>query len=84
MIASLAIGLMLLAVGFGVLANTRWAGERGWVYNKHNPRPPGVGYVPGAFDQSFQPSVEHVIEARESERIRAEQDESGDGFHDTI
>ena len=77
MFAYLAMGLMAAAIGFGLLANSRWAANRGWVYNKHNPRPPGGGYVPGAFDQLFQPSIEHVIEERESERIRADQDEAG-------
>jgi len=75
--AYLALGLMVAAIAFGVLANSRWAAHRGWVYNKHNPRPPGVGYAPGAFDEMFQPSVEHVIEERESERVRADQDEVG-------
>ena len=78
MFAYLAIGVVALAILFGAFANTRWAGERGWVYNRHNPRPPGVGYAPGAFDEMFQPSVEHVVEERSSERIRADQDESGD------
>ena len=77
MVAYLPILVIIVAIAFGAFANTRWAGERGWVYNKHNPRPPSVGYAPGAFDKAFQPSVEHVIEARESERIRADQDESG-------
>lgn len=74
------IAVVLGAIAFGVLANTRWAGERGWVYNKHNPRPPGVGLQPGAFDEIYQPGIEHTIEERESERVRADQDESGDGF----
>ncbi len=74
------IAVVLGAIAFGVLANTRWAGERGWVYNKHNPRPPGAGLQTGAFDEIYQPGIEHTIEERESERIRADQDESGDGF----
>ena len=58
----------------------RWAGERGWVYNKHNPRRPGSGAGSlGLFEEVFQPSVRHVIEEQSSERLRAEQDESGDG-----
>lgn len=78
MFAYLALALVAIAIGFGVLANSRWAGKRGWVYNKHNCRPPGVCYAPGAFDKMFQPSIEHVIEERESERIRSDQDQSGD------
>lgn len=77
MVAILPIIVIVVAIAFGALASTRWAGDRGWVYNKHNPRPPGVGYAPGAFDEAFQPSVEHVIEERGAERVRADQDESG-------
>lgn len=78
MIAYLAIGLLVAAIGFGVLASTRWAGERGWVYNRHNPRPPGAGYAAGGFEEMFQPGIEHVVNERRSARIRADHDESGD------
>ncbi|MDJ0924393.1 MAG: hypothetical protein QNJ77_07520 [Acidimicrobiia bacterium] len=76
----LVLGLVILGIAFGVFANSRWAGERGWVYNKHNPRSSGVGLQPGAFDEIYQPSVRHIIEEQASELIRADQDESGDGF----
>ena len=69
---------MAVAIAFGVLASTRWAGERGWVYNKHNPRPPGAVGTLGIFEEMFQPGIEHVTEERNSERARADQDESGD------
>ena len=74
------IVIVVGAIGFGVLASTRWAGERGWVYNKHNPRPPGVGYMPGALEQSLHPGIEHVVDEQQAERIRADQDESGDSL----
>jgi hypothetical protein len=77
-IAYFVIGLVVLAIGFGVLASTRWAGRRGWVYNKHNPRPSGAGYAAGVFEEVFQPGIEHVVDERQSERLRADQDESGD------
>ncbi len=70
---------MALAIGFGLFANSRWAGERGWVYNKHNPRPPGKTGSLGIFEGMFQPGIEHVIEEQSSEQVRADQDESGDG-----
>lgn len=62
----------------GVAGNwlARWAGGRGWVYNKHNPRPPG-GSTFRPFDEVFQPSIRHVIEEQSSEQLRAEDDESG-------
>ena len=78
MFAYIALGVVVLAIAFGALANTRWAGERGWVYNKHNPRPRGTGRTLGIFEEMFQPGIEHVVEERTSQDIRAEQDESGD------
>ena len=70
-IGVLAVALILVAV-----SNSRWAGRKGWVYNKHNPRPPGVG-MPKLLDEIYQPSVEHVIEQETSERTRADRSESG-------
>ena len=67
----------MLGIVFGLVASSRSAGERGWFYNKHNPRPPGVGLQPGAFDEIYQPSVRHVVAEKASERIRADQAESG-------
>ena len=68
-----------LVVGRAGSRLSRWAGERGWVYNKHNPRKPGSGAGSlGLFEEVFQPSVRHVIEEQSSERLRTEQDESGD------
>ena len=57
--------------------NSRIAGERGWVYNRHNPRPSGVG-TPGLLEEIYQPSIRHFIEERSSQRAGAGQDESGD------
>ena len=76
--AYVVVGALVLGIAFGLLASSRWAGERGWFYNKHNPRPPGVGLQPGAFDEIYQPSIRHVIDEQESERVRADQDDAGD------
>ncbi len=57
--------------------SSRRAGERGWVYNKHNPRPRGIGTL-GLLEEIYQPSIQHLIEERSSERARGSQDESGD------
>lgn len=57
-------------------ANSRMAGERDWVYNRHNPRRRGGGTL--GLEAMFQPSIEHVIEERSSESARGSQDESGD------
>ncbi len=78
MLATVLIAAVVVGIVFGLFASSRWAGERGWFYNKHNPRPPGAGLRPGPFDEIYQPSVRHVIEEETSERIRADQDESGD------
>ena len=78
MFVYLLLGLVVIGVVVGVVMSSRWAGKRGWVYNKHNPRPPGAGVPGGAFGQIFEPEIEHVVEETRSEQVRAEQDESGD------
>lgn len=71
------IGILVLAVVLVAVSNSRWVGHKGWVYNKHNPRPPGVG-MPKILDEIYQPSIEHVIEHEASERTKADRSESGD------
>ena len=79
MIALIALGVFTLFIGVVFWAqHSRWAGERGWVYNKHNPRPRGLGTL-GILEEIYQPSIRHVIEERSSERARGSQDESGEG-----
>ncbi|MBI5156440.1 MAG: hypothetical protein HZA58_00350 [Acidimicrobiia bacterium] len=58
-------------------ANSRIAGERGWVYNRHNPRPRGGGTL-GLLEEIYQPSITHVIEERSSQKARGDQAKSGD------
>ncbi len=69
--------LVIAAVVFGMRRLSRYAGERGWVYNKYNPRPRGTGSL-GLLETIYQPSMEHVIEERASEKHRGSQDQSGD------
>ena len=77
------IALVLIVIVFSFILfvfwamNSRWAGERGWVYNRHNPRPRGIGSL-GLLESIYQPSIEHVIEERSSEKARGSQEESGD------
>jgi hypothetical protein len=71
------IALLFFILFVGWVLNSRWAGERGWVFNKYNPRPPGGGTL-GLLESIYQPSIEHVIEERSGERARGSQDESGD------
>jgi hypothetical protein len=77
MIVFVVLGVLAIVSVLGAIANSRWAAKRGWVFNKHNPRPTGGG-VPMMLDQIYQPSIEHVIEEQASEAIRADQNESGD------
>ena len=72
----LGIAVVVLIVIGGAL-NSRWAGDRNWVYNKHNPRPRGIGTL-GLVEQIYQPSLEYTIEERSSQRARGSQYESGD------
>ncbi len=72
----------MIGVAVAVPLMVVWAlnsrmGERGWVYNRHNPRPSGVGTL-GLLEENYQPSIRHVIEERSSQRAGASQDESGD------
>ncbi|HAX81325.1 MAG TPA: hypothetical protein DCY40_02005 [Actinobacteria bacterium] len=77
----IATSAILLGFGFFVLvlwaANSRRAGERGWVYNRYNPRPRGTGTL-GLLESIYQPSIEHVIEERSSQKARGDQAKSGD------
>lgn len=70
-----AVLLFVLFVAWAL--NSRWAGERGYVYNRYNPRPRGLGTL-GLLETIFHPSIEYVIEERSSQRARGTQDESGD------
>ena len=77
MIALVVLVILASVLALGAIANSRWAAKRGWVFNKHNPRPTGSG-VPMMLDEIYQPSISHVIEEQTSESIRADQIESGD------
>jgi hypothetical protein len=47
------------------------------VYNRYNPRPRGIGTL-GLLESIYQPSIEHVIEERASEKARGNRDDSGE------
>lgn len=68
--------LLILLITWAL--NSRWAGERGLVYNRYNPRPRGLGSL-GLLESIYEPEIEYVIEERSSERARGSQDESGEG-----
>jgi hypothetical protein len=71
------IAVVVLTVAAIWFLSSRWAAERGWVYNRHNPRPRGGGTL-GLLEEIYNPSIRHVIEERSSERARGSQDDSGD------
>ena len=52
------------------------AEQRGWVYYKHEKRPPGQGL--GLLAQIYEPEMEHVVEEAVSERVRRHDEESGE------
>jgi hypothetical protein len=72
-IGFIVLGVMATVLALALVANSRWAAKRGWVFNRHNPRPPGSG-IPPLLDQIYQPSIEHMIEERTSQSTRADQD----------
>lgn len=78
---AITVGAIVLVFGFlGFVfwaANSRWAGERDWVYNRYNPRRRGLGSL-GMLETIYQPSMEHVIEERSSEKARGSQDATGE------
>lgn len=57
--------------------NSRWLAGRGWIYNRHNPRPRGGGTL-GLLEEIYQPSIRHVVEERSSEKARGSQDAKGE------
>lgn len=69
--------VVLISTGYALHRLSRLAGERDWIYNKHNPRPRGGGTL-GLLEEIYQPSIQHVVEERSSQRARGSQDESGD------
>lgn len=77
-VLSVIVAVFLLFIGVLTwLMNSRVAGERGWVFNRYNPRPRGSGTL-GLLESIYQPSIEHVIEERSSERARGSRDHSGE------
>jgi hypothetical protein len=69
--------VVLISIGYALHRLSRLAGERDWIYNKHNPRPRGGGTL-GLLEEIYQPSIQHVVEERSSQRARGSQNESGD------
>ena len=76
MIGFIVLGVVAIVLGLVLFANSRWAAGRGWVFNKHNPRPSGSG-IPTFVDEIFQPAVEHAATEETSEATRANRAESG-------
>ena len=81
MAGAIVVGAIVLVFGFILFVfwamNSRWAGERGWVYNRHTPRPRGTGSL-GVLESIYQPSIEHVIEEQHGGDLRVTDDETGE------
>jgi hypothetical protein len=71
-VGAFAGGLLL----YGLHRLALWAESRGWIYYKQKRRPGGLGL--SLIGQIYQPSIEHVVEQEQSERIKSDQDDSGD------
>lgn len=67
----------IAVIWFALVRFFRYAGRRGWVFNKHNPKPSHPRSI-GILEQVYQPSIQHVIEFEITDRTDAEQDESGE------
>jgi hypothetical protein len=52
------------------------AEDRGWIYYKTKRKPGGAGF--SLIGQIYQPSIEHVVEQEQSDKIKADHDDSGD------
>ena len=66
---------LVLALGYGLHRLALWADGRGYIYYKTKPKFKGSSL--GLIEGIYNPSVEHVVEERSSERARGSQDESG-------
>lgn len=71
------LGVLAIAIGIVFVSRSRWAATRGWVFNKHNPRPRGSG-AKMLLGQIYQPGIEHVVDEQVSQQTQADQSESGE------
>ena len=76
----LIVAVALAAAGYGLHRLLLYAERRGWVYYKEKRRPPGAGL--GLLTTIYQPSMEHVVEESASQRVRRDQEASGEGEYD--
>lgn len=70
----------VLAVVFTFHRVATYAADRGWIYYRNGPK---RGNALGLFDQIFEPEIEYVVEEMQSEAIRADEDETGEGDQPT-
>ena len=76
----LIVAVAMVGAGYGVHRFLLYAEQRGWVYYKERRRPPGAGL--GLLTTIYQPSMEHVVEESASQRVRRDQEASGEGDDD--
>lgn len=70
---TVAIAAVVVATLYGLHRFCLFAESRCWIY--YRTRPPRIATL-GLFEEVFEPKVEHLVEERAAEAIRAEQDES--------
>ncbi|HSM01189.1 MAG TPA: hypothetical protein VK960_01945 [Acidimicrobiia bacterium] len=67
---------------YGLHRLALWAESRGWIYYRTKRMPSGAaGRAFMELSAIVEPEIEHVIEEIDSERVRGEQGESGEGEH---
>jgi hypothetical protein len=69
-------GVVVVGLFYGFHRAALWAEGRGWIYYKTKRKPSGLGM--SLVGQIYQPSIEHQVEEEQSQRIKADQDDSGD------
>ena len=70
------VGLVAAAGAlYGLHRIALWAEDRGWIFYKNR-----RGSAPwlGVLDQIYKPEIEYVIDEQSSQRIKADQNESGE------
>lgn len=78
LVLAVLVTITIVVAGVTVIAGLHrlaiWAEARGWIYYKQKRRPGGTGL--SLIGQIYQPSIEHVVEQEQSDRIKADQDDS--------
>ena len=74
--------VVAIAALYGLHRLAVWAEGRGWIYYRTRRMPSGAsGRALMELSALVEPEIEHVIEAIDEDKVRGEQEESGEGLH---